>query len=113
MGYSANSSKGNSTKRNPNAQKRVKKTEYAIQLNEKQKIKFIYGLLEKQLPDVLREGVSSNGITGEVLLRLSSAVWTTLSSVSALRLPAVLPARWSPMAITLSTASGSTSLPTW
>ena len=30
MGYSANSSKGNSTKRNPNAQKRVKKTEYAL-----------------------------------------------------------------------------------
>ena len=49
MGYSANSSKGNSTKRNPNAQKRVKKTEYALQLNEKQKIKFIYGLMEKQL----------------------------------------------------------------
>ena len=44
MGYSANSSKGNSTKRDPNAQKRVKKSEYALQLNEKQKVKFIYGI---------------------------------------------------------------------
>ena len=68
MGYSANSSKGNSTKRNPNAQKRVKKTEYALQPNEKQKIKFIYGLMEKQLRMYYEKAFASSGITGEVLL---------------------------------------------
>lgn len=68
MGYSANSSKGNSTKRDPNAQKRVKKSEYAMQLNEKQKVKFIYGILEKQFRMYYEKAVASEGITGEVLL---------------------------------------------
>ena len=68
MGYSANSSKGNSTKRDPNAQKRVKKSEYALQLNEKQKVKFIYGILEKQFRMYYEKAVTSEGITGEVLL---------------------------------------------
>ncbi len=68
MGYSANSSKGNSTKRDPNAQKRVKKSEYALQLNEKQKVKFIYGILEKQFHMYYEKAVASEGITGEVLL---------------------------------------------
>ena len=57
MGYSANSSKGNSTKRNPSAQKRVKKTEYALQLNEKQKNQVHLRPDGKTAPDVLREGV--------------------------------------------------------
>ena len=68
MGYSANSSKGNSTKRDPNAQKRVKKSEYAMQLKEKQKVKFIYGILEKQFRMYYEKAVASEGITGEVLL---------------------------------------------
>ena len=68
MGYSANSSKGNSTKRDPNAQKRVKKSEYALQLNEKQKVKLIYGILEKQFHMYYEKAVASDGITGEVLL---------------------------------------------
>ena len=68
MGYSANSSKTNSTKRNPNAQKRNKKSEYAMQLNEKQKVKFIYGILEKQFRMYYEKAVTSEGITGEVLL---------------------------------------------
>ncbi len=68
MGYSANSSKTNSTKRNPNAQKRNKKSEYAMQLNEKQKVKFIYGILEKQFRMYYEKAVASEGITGEVLL---------------------------------------------
>ena len=68
MGYSANSSKGNSTKRDPNAQKRVKKSEYAMQLNEKQKVKFIYGILEKQFRMYYEKAVAAEGITGEVLL---------------------------------------------
>ena len=68
MGYSANSSKTNSTKRNPNAQKRNKKSEYAMQLNEKQKVKFIYGILEKQFRMYYEKAVTSEGITREVLL---------------------------------------------
>ena len=36
------------TNRNPGGQMRKKKSEYAIQLNEKQKVKFVYGILEKQ-----------------------------------------------------------------
>ena len=68
MGYSANSSKGNSTKRDPNAQKRVKKSEYALQLNEKQKVKFIYGILERQFRMYYEKAGASEGITGEVLL---------------------------------------------
>ena len=43
MGYSKKE-----TKRNPGGQMRKKKSEYAIQLNEKQKVKFVYGILEKQ-----------------------------------------------------------------
>ena len=35
------------TNRNPGGQMRKKKSEYGIQLNEKQKVKFIYGILEK------------------------------------------------------------------
>ena len=37
------------TNRNPGGQMRKKKSEYGIQLNEKQKVKFIYGILEKRL----------------------------------------------------------------
>ena len=68
MGYSANSSKGKSTKRNPAANKRAKKSEYALQLNEKQKVKFIYGIMEKQFRMYYEKAANSNGITGEVLL---------------------------------------------
>ena len=39
------------TNRNPGGQMRRKKSEYGIQLNEKQKVKFIYGILEKQFHD--------------------------------------------------------------
>ena len=68
MGYSANSSKGKSNKRNPAANKRAKKSEYALQLNEKQKVKFIYGIMEKQFRMYYEKAANSNGITGEVLL---------------------------------------------
>jgi small subunit ribosomal protein S4 len=67
MGYTENS-KRNSTKRNPGGQRRAKKSEYATQLNEKQKVKFIYGILEKQFRSYYEQAEKSNGITGEVLL---------------------------------------------
>jgi len=68
MGYSVNASKNRSTQRNPGAQKRSKKSEYAMQLNEKQKVKFIYGIMEKQFRMYYEKAASAKGITGEVLL---------------------------------------------
>jgi len=67
MGYTANS-KANSTKRNPGGQRRAKKSEYATQLNEKQKVKFVYGILEKQFRMYYEKAVKAPGVTGEVLL---------------------------------------------
>ena len=44
MGYA----KTSRTNRNPGGQMRKKKSEYAMQLTEKQKVKFVYGVMEKQ-----------------------------------------------------------------
>jgi len=49
---------------------RRKTSEYAIQLMEKQKAKYIYGLLERQFARVFREAERKRGKTGEVLLQL-------------------------------------------
>jgi len=50
---------------------RKKKTsEYGIQLREKQKAKYTYGVLEKQFRNLFEKAVSTRGITGEVLLQL-------------------------------------------
>ena len=67
MGYT-DKSKLSSTKRNPHAKKRTKKSEYANQLNEKQKVKFIYGVQEKQFHAYYEKADKAPGITGEVLL---------------------------------------------
>jgi small subunit ribosomal protein S4 len=50
--------------------RRQKKSEYAIQLMEKQKAKFLYGILEKQFRNLFEIASRSKGITGEVLLQL-------------------------------------------
>ena len=51
--------------------KRVKESEYRIQLREKQKTKRIYGVLEKQFRRLLRHGEPpASGVTGENLLRI-------------------------------------------
>ena len=50
--------------------RRQKKSEYAIQLMEKQKAKFLYGILEKQFRNLYEKASRSKGITGEVLLQL-------------------------------------------
>lgn len=47
-----------------------RKSEYAIQLEEKQKAKYIYGLLEKQFRNVYKKATSREGVTGEILLQL-------------------------------------------
>lgn len=51
-------------------QTRRKKSEYGIQLNEKQKVKFIYGLLEKQFKKYYVMATKKNGVTGEMLLQI-------------------------------------------
>jgi small subunit ribosomal protein S4 len=55
--------------RNPGTQRR-KPSEYAIQLNEKQKAKFIYGVLEKQFRKYFALAEKKEGITGENLLSI-------------------------------------------
>ncbi|HEU4718469.1 MAG TPA: 30S ribosomal protein S4 [Bacteroidia bacterium] len=55
------------------ASKRAKKSEYATQLAEKQKVKYTYGLLERQFALVFDRASRAKGITGEVLLQLIEA----------------------------------------
>ena len=50
--------------------RRRKQSEYAIQLNEKQKAKYIYGVLERQFSNLFEKASSKSGITGEILLQL-------------------------------------------
>ena len=75
MGYSKKV-----TERNAKGQMRRKQSEYGLQLNEKQKVKFIYGVLEKQFHAYYEKAATAEGITGEVLLstlerRLDSVVF--------------------------------------
>lgn len=53
-----------------NARRRGKQSEYAIQLKEKQKAKYSYGILERQFRNLFEKAQSHKGITGEVLLQL-------------------------------------------
>ncbi len=53
-----------------NNRRRGKKSEYAIQLMEKQKAKYTYGILERQFRNMFEKATRSTGITGEVLLQL-------------------------------------------
>lgn len=53
-----------------NARRRGKKSEYAIQLEAKQKAKYTYGILERQFRGLFKKARAAQGITGEVLLQL-------------------------------------------
>lgn len=66
MGYTSKTK--SETIRNPKAQMRRKQSEYAMQLNEKQKVKFIYGILERQFRQYYEKAAKTPGITGENLL---------------------------------------------
>ena len=57
------------TKRNPKPQMRRKQSEYGKQLMEKQKVKFIYGVLEKQFHHYYEMAERKRGITGEIMLQ--------------------------------------------
>ena len=64
MGYSKSSN------RNPGGQRRAKKSEYATQLTEKQKVKFVYGIGEKQFRAYYEKASRAEGNTGSVLLSM-------------------------------------------
>lgn len=53
-----------------NNRRRGKKSEYAVQLMEKQKAKYTYGILERQFRNMFEKANSAQGITGEVLLQM-------------------------------------------
>jgi len=55
------------------AKKRKKQSEYGVQLQEKQKAKYTYGILEKQFKNTFEKASRKKGITGEVLLQLIEA----------------------------------------
>ncbi len=50
--------------------RRGKQSEYSIQLSEKQKAKYTYGILEKQFSNLFKAASRKRGITGEVLLQM-------------------------------------------
>lgn len=56
-----------------NNRRRGKKSEYSVQLAEKQKAKYTYGILERQFRIMFQHASRSKGITGEVLLQLCEA----------------------------------------
>ncbi|MBQ7639000.1 MAG: 30S ribosomal protein S4 [Clostridia bacterium] len=65
MGYAKKT-----TNRNPKGQMRRKQSEYALQLNEKQKVKFVYGMLEKQFRSYYERATKMPGKAGDNLLIL-------------------------------------------
>ena len=64
MGYAKKTTERNQTNM------RKKKSEYAMQLTEKQKVKFVYGMQEKQFRGYYEKASRAEGNTGEVLLSM-------------------------------------------
>ncbi len=56
-----------------NTRRRRQKSDYALQLQEKQKAKYTYGVLERQFRNLFETANSKKGVTGEVLLQLLEA----------------------------------------
>ncbi len=54
----------------PNKRRGGKQSEYSIQLGEKQKAKYTYGILERQFSNMFKKASAMKGITGEILLQL-------------------------------------------
>ena len=107
MGYAKKT-----TNRNPGSQMRKKKSEYSLQLAEKQKVKFIYGILEKQFRGYYESAAAAPGKTGDNLLitverRLDNVVYRMGFAMTAVR-----PVSSSAMLTSPSTARRSTFLPT-
>ena len=56
-----------------NNRRRGKKSEYAVQLQEKQKAKYTYGILERQFRNMFKNASAASGVTGEILLQLAES----------------------------------------
>ena len=56
-----------------NSRRRRQSSDYAIQLMEKQKAKYTYGVLERQFRNIFEKASSKSGVTGEILLQLLEA----------------------------------------
>ena len=56
-----------------NSRRRKQRSDYALQLTEKQKAKYTYGVLERQFRKLYEKANSTRGVTGEVLLQLLEA----------------------------------------
>lgn len=56
-----------------NSRRRSKQSEYSVQLLEKQKAKYTYGILERQFSNMFQKASRKTGITGELLLQLCEA----------------------------------------
>src|SRR5690606_41723699 len=54
----------------PSKRRGGKQSEYAIQLGEKQKAKYTYGILERQFSNMYKKANAHPGITGEILLQM-------------------------------------------
>jgi len=55
------------------SRRRGKQSEYAIQLLEKQKAKYTYGVLERQFRNLFAKAAAKQGITGEIFLKMLEA----------------------------------------
>ena len=84
---------------------RTKESEYSLQLREKQKARFSYGVLEKQFRKYYEQANRMQGKTGDNLLRSWSPGWTTWSTAPAWPVPAGRPASSSSTATSWSTAT--------
>ena len=73
--------------------KRKKTSEYGVQLREKQKAKYTYGMLERQFRNTFEKASRSKGVTGEVLLQLLEELALGLGAHSSS--PSWTPNSWS------------------
>ena len=90
---------------------RRKQSDYAIALGEKQKLRYQYGLLEKQFRRIFQSALRKRGVTGETLLQLLRRVSTMLSFGLASRIRAAPRGSSSRTGTCRSTAGTSTSPP--
>ena len=107
MGYGKKQSK-----RNPGGTRRKKVSEYGAQLKEKQKVKFVYGVLEKQFHKYYLKASNMKGITGDNMLQLLELRLDNVVYRLGLARPAVPPVRSLCMVTSASTARRWTSRPT-
>ena len=76
--------------------RRGRLSDYGVQLREKQKVRRIYGVLEKQFRNYYKEAARLKGATGENLLQLLEADWITSFIVWALAQRALNRVSWLP-----------------